>query len=218
MPQNENVKFGTGTASSRSFESNYEWNQHGRTILCPNNSQCILHHWNIMSQTGCSFSVNLILIKCNSFDLLNHHRKKINPNFISIAEHPKITFIESLPAIDINEAPPFNKTAVVVQHAMQPTQLTGTTNATPSPSKVKPSPPTITITTEDDGDKSTNGMLDRISHDLDFLLNRTMEIPVRRANGNFQNQQNDQTDKCGMNPLPPPNLSVHEVILEECED
>lgn len=61
-------------------------------------------------------------------------------------------------------------------------------------------------------------MLDRISHDLDFLLNRTMEIPVRRANSNFQNQQNDQADKCGMNPLPPPNLSVHEVILEECED
>ncbi|KAG4065929.1 hypothetical protein HA402_008925 [Bradysia odoriphaga] len=133
-----------------------------------------------------------------------------------VKEHSKITFIESLPTIDINDAPPFNKTALV-QHAIQPTQLTGTTNATPSPSKVKPSPPTITIT-EDDGDKSTNGMLDRISHDLDFLLNRTMEIPVRRANGNFQNQQNDQTDKSGMIPLPPPNLSVHEVILEECED
>ncbi|XP_037038030.1 uncharacterized protein LOC119075648 [Bradysia coprophila] len=133
-----------------------------------------------------------------------------------VKEHSKITFIESLPTIDINDAPPFNKTALV-QHAIQPTQLAGTTNATPSPSKAKPSPPTITIT-EDDGDKSTNGMLDRISHDLDFLLNRTMEIPVRRANGNFQNQQNDQTDKSGMNPLPPPNLSVHEVILEECED
>lgn len=63
-------------------------------------------------------------------------------------------------------------------------------------------------------------MLDRISHDLDFLLNRTMEIPLRRANGNFLNQQNDHTDKCGIDvqPLPPPNLSVHEVILEECED
>ncbi len=108
----------------------------------------------------------------------------------------------------------------MVQHAIQPTGTT-TNNITPSPSKVQPTTPTITITsTEEDGDKSINGMLDRISHDLDFLLNRTMEIPVRRANnGSFVNQQNDHTDKSGVsNPLPPPNLSVHEVILEECED
>lgn len=144
---------------------------------------------------------------------------KINTNFIeiSITEHTKINFIESLPVTDINDAPPFNKTTLV-QHAIQPTQLTSTTKA-PSPSKVPPSPPTITITSTEDGDKSINGMLDRISHDLDFLLNRTMEIPVRRANGNFLNQQNDHTDKSGIDiPLPPPNLSVHEVILEECED
>lgn len=135
------------------------------------------------------------------------------------AENTKINFIESLPAItDINDVPvPFNKTTLV-QHAIQSTQLIGTTS-TPSPSKVQPSPPTITITSTEDGDKSINGMLDRISHDLDFLLNRTMEIPVvRRASGNFLNQQNDQTDKGSSNPLPPPNLSVHEVILEECED
>lgn len=116
-----------------------------------------------------------------------------------------------MPVTDINDATPLNKTTVV-QHTIQPSQLAGTSK-TQSPSKVLPSPPTITITSTEDGDKSINGMLDRISHDLDFLLNRTMEIPVRRANGNFLNQQNDRIDK-----IPPPNLSVHEVILEECED
>lgn len=123
-----------------------------------------------------------------------------------------------MPVTDINDATPFNKTTFV-QHAIQPTQFTGTTK-TASPSKVPPPPPTITITSTEDGDKSINGMLDRISHDLDFLLNRTMEIPVRRANnGNFLNHQNDHIDKIGIDvPLPPPNLSVHEVILEECED
>lgn len=141
---------------------------------------------------------------------------KINANFIeiSITEHNKINFIESLPVTDINDVPTFNKTTLV-QHAIQPIQLTSTTK-TPSPCKVPPSPPIITITSTEDGDKSINGMLDRISHDLDFLLNRTMEIPVRR-NGNFQNQPNDHTDNSDV-PLPPPNLSVHEVILEECED
>lgn len=119
---------------------------------------------------------------------------------------------------------PFNKTTTLVQPTIQPTQLIRTTTNAPSPSKAQPLPPTITITSTEDGDKSINGMLDRISHDLDFLLNRTMEIPVRRANGNFTNHQNDQTDKScsssssGNNPLPPPNLSVHEVILEECEE
>lgn len=112
---------------------------------------------------------------------------------------------------DINDATPFNKTTLV-HHPVQSTQLAGTTK-TQSPSKILPPPPTITITSTEDGDKSINGMLDRISHDLDFLLNRTMEIPVRRANGNFLNQQNDHLDK-----ISPPNLSVHEVILEECED
>ncbi|KAJ6649728.1 hypothetical protein Bhyg_04967 [Pseudolycoriella hygida] len=90
-------------------------------------------------------------------------------------DHTKINFIESVAVTDINDAPPFNKTTIV-QHAIQPTQLSGTSK-TPSPAKVPPLPPTITITSTEDGDKSINGMLDRISHDLDFLLNRTMEIP-----------------------------------------
>lgn len=47
-----------------------------------------------------------------------------------------------------------------------------------------PTPPTITITTsseDGDHDEPIDGMLDRITHDLDYLLNRTVEIPVRRA-------------------------------------
>lgn len=44
-------------------------------------------------------------------------------------------------------------------------------------------PPIITITTTDEEKASIDGMLDRISHDLDYLLNRTTEIPaqVRRS-------------------------------------
>lgn len=74
-------------------------------------------------------------------------------------------------------------------------------------SQPPPPPPTITVTpTTDETDKTIDGMLDRISHDLDYLLNRMAEIP----------------------PAPPPptttappptlhstNRSVHEVILEE---
>lgn len=77
----------------------------------------------------------------------------------------------------------------------------------PATLQVNNAPPTITVTpTADDADKTIDGMLDRISHDLDYLLNRTNEIP----------------------PAPPPptstvpavlhshpNLSVREVILEE---
>lgn len=71
--------------------------------------------------------------------------------------------------------------------------------------KLVATPPTITVTPTDETDKTINGMLDRISHDLDYLLNRMAEIP----------------------PAPPPpasslpmplhstNRSVHEVILEE---
>lgn len=99
-------------------------------------------------------------------------------------------------------------------------------------------PPTITITSSD-GDRTIDGMLDRISHDLDYLLNRTMEIPkqVRRSNENSnQNCDATATISCATDQIPPPppppsqtmissnvlhshpNLSVHEVILEEAED
>lgn len=60
--------------------------------------------------------------------------------------------------------------------------------------------PTITVTPTDDSDNSIDGMLDRISHDLDYLLNRIADIPPP--------------------PQPPTatipiQLSVHEVIIEE---
>lgn len=73
------------------------------------------------------------------------------------------------------------------------------------PGKLKQTPPTITVTPTDDADKIIDGMLDRISHDLDYLLNRTADMP----------------------PVPPPPVSVtpsalyslpnrvHDVIIEE---
>lgn len=69
-------------------------------------------------------------------------------------------------------------------------------------------PPTITVTPTDDTDKTIDGMLDRISHDLDYLLNRMAEIPPAPP------------PPLSAAPTQPPlmhptNLSVHEVILEE---
>lgn len=76
-------------------------------------------------------------------------------------------------------------------------------------------------------------MLDRITHDLDYLLNRTSEIPpppppAQRRNdtslGSFSSSSSSQHQQnlikhpttcsnvlCG-------NLSVHEVIIEESEE
>ncbi|XP_055301227.1 uncharacterized protein LOC129567889 [Sitodiplosis mosellana] len=71
-------------------------------------------------------------------------------------------------------------------------------------------PPTITVTPTDDTDKTIDGMLDRISHDLDYLLNRMAEIPPAPP---------PPASTAPAQPPPPPllahNLSVHEVILEE---
>lgn len=66
-------------------------------------------------------------------------------------------------------------------------------------------PPTITVTPTDETDKTIDGMLDRISHDLDYLLNRMAEIPPAPP---------PPTSSAPV-PLHPTNLSVHEVILEE---
>lgn len=70
-------------------------------------------------------------------------------------------------------------------------------------------PPTITVTSTDETNTKLDGMLDRISHDLDYLLNR------------FETDDN-------IPPVPPPPISsvpiilhshpsrsVHEVIIEE---
>lgn len=66
-------------------------------------------------------------------------------------------------------------------------------------------PPTITVTPTDETDKTIDGMLDRISHDLDYLLNRMAEIPPAPP----------PPTSTAPPPLHPTNLSVHEVILEE---
>lgn len=66
-------------------------------------------------------------------------------------------------------------------------------------------PPTITVTPTDETDKTIDGMLDRISHDLDYLLNRMAGIPSAPP----------PPASALPVPLHPTNLSVHEVILEE---
>lgn len=104
-------------------------------------------------------------------------------------------------------------------------------------------PPTITITTTEEEKATIDGMLDRISHDLDYLLNRTAEIPntqVRRSTAPTGVNSKTVVDSTSTQllagtstttglgdvvPLPPPppvgtlpshpNLSVREVILEE---
>lgn len=79
------------------------------------------------------------------------------------------------------------------------------------PGNMKQTPPTITVTSTDESNTNLDGMLDRISHDLDYLLNRF------------------ETDD-SIPPVPPPPISsvpivlhshshpsrsVHEVIIEE---
>lgn len=74
-------------------------------------------------------------------------------------------------------------------------------------------------------------MLDRITHDLDYLLNRTSEIPpppppAQRRNdtpsGSFssstQHQQNLIKHPTTCSNVLSGNLSVHEVIIEESEE
>lgn len=75
------------------------------------------------------------------------------------------------------------------------------------PSTLTNVPPTITVTPTDETDKTIDGMLDRISHDLDYLLNRMAEIPIPPAPPPPASTPPTQ--------LHPTNMSVHEVILEE---
>lgn len=90
-------------------------------------------------------------------------------------------------------------------------------------------PPIITITTSEDED-AIDGMLDRISHDLDYLLNRTSEIPPppppaqRRTDisstSSFSSLQQQSIIKhpTTCSNVLSGNLSVHEVIIEESEE
>lgn len=75
----------------------------------------------------------------------------------------------------------------------------------PSTNLISVAPPTITVTPTDETDKTIDGMLDRISHDLDYLLNRMAEIPPAPP----------PPTAAAPPQLHPTNLSVREVILEE---
>lgn len=90
--------------------------------------------------------------------------------------------------------------------------------------------PIITITSSEDED-AIDGMLDRITHDLDYLLNRTSEIPPppppaqRRSDTSSssfllssQQQQNIIKHPTTCSNVLSGNLSVHEVIIEESEE
>lgn len=68
--------------------------------------------------------------------------------------------------------------SIVINAPTTSKELFRTARDKPSPTQTLTSPPTITITSSDD-EKSIDGMLDRISHDLDYLLNRTADMPTQ---------------------------------------
>lgn len=78
-------------------------------------------------------------------------------------------------------------------------------------------PPTITVTPTDEPDKTIDGMLDRISHDLDYLLNRMAEIPPAPPppTATIPSASQSSSSSSVSSSMHPTNLSVHEVILEE---
>lgn len=80
-----------------------------------------------------------------------------------------------------------------------------------------PPPPTITVTPTDDTDKTIDGMLDRISHDLDYLLNRMAEIPPAPPppTATIPPASSASSSTSTSSSMHPTNLSVHEVIIEE---
>uniref|UniRef100_A0A182J1Y1 Uncharacterized protein n=1 Tax=Anopheles atroparvus TaxID=41427 RepID=A0A182J1Y1_ANOAO len=98
-----------------------------------------------------------------------------------------------------------------------------------------PMPPTITVTSTDDPGR-IDGMLDRISHDLDYLLNRTgdngssvVPIQLRPATGGSGGTGGPPAaPTLAPAPAPAPGSisapliptchSVHEVIIEESEE
>lgn len=83
-----------------------------------------------------------------------------------------------------------------------------TTNNTAAGNSTATIPPTITVTTTDEEKVSIDGMLDRISHDLDYLLNRTTEIPTQVRRSTPANVNNKQcVDSMA---LPPPSSSFQQ--------
>jgi hypothetical protein len=92
-------------------------------------------------------------------------------------------------------------------------------------------PPIITLTNSDgkhssnnlNGDSDADGMLNLISNDLDYLLNRTQEVPA--SSDSHQHLIHQQQLPTVVPPPPPgfsnqvkaPTLLKHDVIIEESE-
>lgn len=118
-------------------------------------------------------------------------------------------------------------------HHLPPSTMIAGSPAVPLQSQQPPSqiqkaalPPTITITSTEESPECLDGMLDRISHDLDYLLNRITEIPITtRPAGNANTRQSAGLPQPAQPSTQHSNTStiltshsVHEVILEESED
>lgn len=127
----------------------------------------------------------------------NHHRDK-SPNKIleSVNVHVVDNSAASTAGATVPSAAP-TSTQLVLTHAP---------------------PPTITVTPTDEPDKTIDGMLDRISHDLDYLLNRMAEIPPAPPppTATIPSSASQSSSSSSLSSsMHPTNLSVHEVILEE---
>lgn len=102
-------------------------------------------------------------------------------------------------------------------HVVDNPVATAATTPAPNAQLVSHAPPTITVTPTDEPDKTIDGMLDRISHDLDYLLNRMAEIPPAPPPPTATIPSATQSSSLSSvsSSMHPTNLSVHEVILEE---
>ncbi|XP_058449238.1 uncharacterized protein LOC131429205 [Malaya genurostris] len=154
-----------------------------------------------------------------------------------------IPTIASLPVV--TAAPTVSLAPTVVehhQHHLKPQTITGQPSVTQLPDTV--TAPIITVTGIEEPDR-IDGMLDRISHDLDYLLNRTSEVPTvvpiqlrqtcggavsNSSSSNFVNSSSATNSNnangeptndgavCQKQPLIASCHSVHEVIIEESEE
>lgn len=97
-------------------------------------------------------------------------KSPLEKSFIGRNDHPKISTAAVTGAATAQAAAAVAAAAVTATTS----DMQETTVPTPPP----PSPPNTTTKTSEDDKTSIDGMLDRISHDLDYLLNRTTGIPA----------------------------------------
>lgn len=135
---------------------------------------------------------------------------------VAQSEHSD-TLLSTTIATSVSPVAVVQPTAVNQHQLMHSTLSSLPSSGGVSTSAIAPTPqppPTITITSTDE-DKTIDGMLDRISHDLDYLLNRTTEIPTRTSDATtttttYAIASNENHSR--------PKLGVHDVILEETEE